>query len=285
MFRAIPRGILAALTAALLATASAAYAQQKDFKPHVGQQGKDVVWVPTPDEVVERMLNVAQVGPEDYVIDLGAGDGKIAIAAAKKFGARALGIEYNPDMVALAQRNAQAAGVLGKAQIVRGDIFATDFTQATVLTLYLLPSLNIKLRPQILAMRPGTRVVAHAFNMEDWEPDETSDVEGRRVYLWIVPASVAGRWTLELSGAGGSEKLSVNIDQKFQRIEGVAYLGSTLAGLREPRLSGFRIGFAYVDNHGVRRDFSGRVSGGTMEGSFRTDSGAEGRWTAARKQG
>ena len=285
MFRAIPRGILAALAAALLVTASPAYAQQKDFKPHVGQQGKDVVWVPTPDEVVERMLNVAQVRPEDYVIDLGAGDGKIAIAAAKKFGARALGIEYNPDMVALAQRNAQAAGVLGKAQIVRGDIFATDFTQATVLTLYLLPSLNIKLRPQILAMRPGTRVVAHAFNMEDWEPDETSDVDGRRVYLWIVPASTAGRWTLELSGAGPSEKLSLNFDQKFQRIEGVAYLGSILAGLREPRLSGFRISFAYVDNHGVRRDFTGRVSGSTMEGSFRTDGGAEGRWTAARKQG
>jgi precorrin-6B methylase 2 len=283
MFRAIPKGILSALAAALFALAPAAYAQQKDFKPHVGQQGKDVVWVPTPDEVVERMLNMAQTKPEDYVIDLGAGDGKIAIAAAKKFGARSTGIEYNPDMAALAQRSAQAAGVGGKAQIVQGDIFTTDFTQATVLTMYLLPSLNMKLRPQILAMRPGTRVVTHAFNMEDWEPDETSDVDGRRVYLWVVPASVAGRWAMELSGAGGSDKLSLNFDQRYQKIEGVAYLGSTLAGLREPRLSGFRIGFAYVDNHGVRRDFTGRVTGGTMEGSFRTDGGAEGRWTAAKK--
>ena len=283
MFRAIPKGILSALAAALFALAPAAYAQQKDFKPHVGQQGKDVVWVPTPDEVVERMLNMAQAKPEDYVIDLGAGDGKIAIAAAKKFGARSLGVEYNPDMAALAQRNAQAAGVGGKAQIVQGDIFTTDFTQATVLTMYLLPSLNMRLRPQILAMRPGTRVVTHAFNMEDWEPDETSDVDGRRVYLWVVPAGVAGRWAMELSGAGGSEKISLNLDQKYQRIEGVAYLGSTLAGLREPRLSGFRIGFAYVDNHGVRRDFTGRVTGATMEGSFRTDGGAEGRWTAAKK--
>jgi len=264
MSRAIPRGFLWALAAAVLAAAPAAYAQQRDFKPHVGQQGKDVVWVPTPDEVVERMLNMAQAKPEDYVIDLGAGDGKIAIAAAKKFGARSLGVEYNPDMVAHAQRNAQAAGVLGKAQIVQGDIFVTDFTQATVLTLYLLPSLNMKLRPQILV-------------------DETSDVDGRRVYLWIVPASVAGRWAMELSGVGGSEKLSLNVDQRFQKIEGVAYLGSILAGLREPRLSGFRIGFAYVDNHGVRREFTGRVTGSTMEGSFRTDSGAEGRWTAARK--
>ena len=283
MFRAIPKGILWALAAALFAAAPAAYAQQKDFKPHVGQQGKDVVWVPTPDEVVERMLNMAQTKPEDYVIDLGAGDGKIAIAAAKKFGARSLGIEYNPDMAALAQRNAQAAGVLGKAQIVQGDIFVTDFTQATVLTMYLLPSLNMKLRPQILAMRPGTRVVAHAFNMEDWEADESSDVDGRRAYLWIVPANVSGRWAMELSGAGGSEKLSLNLDQKFQKIEGVAYLGSILAGLREPRLSGFRIGFAYVDNRGVRRDFTGRVTGSSMEGSFRTDGGAEGRWTATKK--
>jgi len=283
MLRAIPKGILSVLAAAALAAATAAYAQQKDFKPHVGQQGKDVVWVPTPDEVVERMLNMAQTKPEDYVIDLGAGDGKIAIAAAKKFGARSTGIEYNPDMAALAQRNAQAAGVGGKAQIVQGDIFVSDFTQATVLTMYLLPSLNMKLRPQILAMRPGTRVVTHAFNMEDWEPDESSDVDGRRVYLWIVPANVSGRWAMEHSGAGGSDKLSLNLDQKFQRIEGVAYLGSILAGLREPRLSGFRIRFAYVDNHGVRRDFTGRVTGGNMEGSFRTDGGAEGRWTAAKK--
>jgi len=266
---------------AVLLVPFAASAQK--FEPQVGQAGKDVIWVPTPEEVVDRMLTMAQVTPQDFVVDLGSGDGRTVIMAAKKYGARSLGVEYNPDMVAHAQRNAQAAGVLGKAQIVQGDIFVTDFTQATVLTLYLLPSLNMKLRPQILAMRPGTRVVAHAFNMEDWEPDETSDVDGRRVYLWIVPASVAGRWAMELSGAGGSEKLSLNVDQRFQKIEGVAYLGSILAGLREPRLSGFRIGFGYVDNHGVRREFTGRVTGSTMEGSFRTDSGAEGRWTAARK--
>ncbi len=283
MYRAIPRSIVSVVTAALLATASLAYAQKQDFKPYVGQQGKDVVWVPTPDEVVDRMLTMAQTKPEDYVIDLGAGDGKIAIAAAKKFGARSMGVEYNPDMVAFAQKNLQAAGVTGKAQIVHGDIFVTDFTQATVLTMYLLPSLNMKLRPQILALRPGTRVVTHAFNMEDWEPDESSDIDGRRVYFWVVPASVAGRWAMEISGNGTSEKLSLNFDQKFQKIEGVAYLGSLLAGLREPRLSGFRISFAYVDTRGVRRDFSGRVTGATMEGSFRADNGQEGRWSAAKK--
>jgi methyltransferase family protein len=283
MFRAISRSIVSLFAAAMLATAGAACAQQSDFKPYVGQQGKDVVWVPTPDEVVDRMLTMAQTKPEDFVIDLGAGDGKIAIAAAKKFGARSMGVEYNPDMVAFAQKNAQAAGIAGKAQIVHGDIFATDFTQATVLTMYLLPSLNMKLRPQILAMRPGTRVVTHAFNMEDWEPDESSDVDGRRVYFWVVPANVAGRWAMELSGGGNTEKLSLNFEQKFQKIEGVAYLGPTLAGLREPRLSGFRISFAYVDGRGVRRDFTGRVTGTTMEGSFRSDSGQEGRWSAAKK--
>ena len=283
MYRDIPRSIVSVVSAALLATASVAYAQKQEFKPYVGQQGKDVVWVPTPDEVVDRMLTMAQTKPEDYVIDLGAGDGKIAIAAAKKFGARSMGVEYNPDMVAYAQKNLQAAGVAGKAQIVHGDIFATDFTQATVLTMYLLPSLNMKLRPQILALRPGTRIVTHAFNMEDWEPDESSDVDGRRVYFWVVPAKVEGRWAMELSGGGAPEKVSINLDQKFQKIDGVAYMGSVLAGLREPRLSGFRISFAYVDSHGVRRDFTGRVTGATMEGSFRADNGQEGRWSAAKK--
>src|SRR5262245_41547576 len=213
----------ASVVAVLLLAAAGPASPQQDFKPYVGQQGKDVVWVPTPDEVVDRMLTMAQTKPEDYVIDLGAGDGKIAIAAAKKFGAKSMGVEYNPDMVSFAQKNAQAAGVTAKAQIVHGDIFATDFTQATVLTMYLLPSLNMKLRPQILALRPGTRVVTHAFNMEDWEPDESTDVDGRRVYFWVVPANVAGRWGMELSGSS-TDKLSLNFDQRFQKIEGVAYL-------------------------------------------------------------
>jgi precorrin-6B methylase 2 len=280
MLHKILKGIVLAAVAATFATAASA--QQKDYQPHVGQQGKDVVWVPTPDEVVERMLNMAQTKPEDYVIDLGAGDGKIAIAAAKKFGARSLGIEYNPDMAAHAQRNASAAGVLGRAQIQQGDIFVTDFTQATVLTMYLLPSLNMKLRPQILALKPGTRVVAHAFNMEDWEPDETSDIDGRRTFLWIVPATVGGPWNLELSSEGATEKLSLSFEQHFQKIAGSAQLGQVHAGLRDAHLSGFTISFAYVDGKGVRRDFTGRVVGTQMEGGFRTDTGKDGRWTAKK---
>jgi hypothetical protein len=261
----------------------AAPAQAQKFEPQVGQAGKDVIWVPSPDDVVDRMLTMARVTPNDFVIDLGAGDGRIAIAAAKKFGARALGIEYNPDMVKLGNENAKAAGVAGngqgKALIRHGDIFATDFSQATVITMYLLPGLNMKLRPQLLSMRPGTRVVSHSFNMEDWEPDEIASLDGRRAYFWVVPANVQGSWTLEAAG----QKNELALEQVFQKITGYVALGALHAGLREPLLSGFDIAFAYVDSAGVRRELSGRVSNGKMEGSFSDDKGAEGRWTATKR--
>jgi hypothetical protein len=288
----VPWSRLAALAAAPLVALLVAFpaaAQQKDgkdkpFEPHVGQPGKDVIWVPTPDEVVERMLRMAQVTANDYVIDLGAGDGKIAIMAAKKFGARSLGIEYNPDMAKHAQGNVEKAGVAGRARIVQGDIFASDFTKATVLTMYLLPALNLKLRPQILAMRPGTRVVSHSFNMDDWEPDEVSSLDGRRAYFWLVPASVAGTWAFEATGGGATEKSDLSLEQRFQKIDGSLALGGQVqAGLRDARLRGFNISFSYVDGASVRRDLSGRVSGNRMEGSYRTDNGIEGRWTATKK--
>jgi SAM-dependent methyltransferase len=225
------------------------------------------------------MLRMAQVGPNDLVYDLGAGDGKITIAAAKKFGARAVGIEYNPDMAKHAQGNVEKAGVAGKARIIHGDIFATDFSQATVITMYLLPALNLKLRPTILSMRPGTRVASHAFTMDDWEADEISNMDGRRAYFWLVPANVNGGWTLE----AGGEKAELSFEQRFQKIEGTIALGQTHGGLREARLRGFNISFAYVDYNGVRRELTGRVTGGKMEGSFRADNGTEGRWTATKK--
>ena len=253
------------------------------FQPQVGQSGKDVIWVPTPDDVVERMLTMAQVTPNDFVWDLGAGDGKIAIMAAKKFGARAVGIEYNPDMVKHANANAQAAGVAGgnkgQATIRHGDIFATDFSQATVITLYLLPALNMKLRPTILSMRPGTRVVSHSFSMEDWEPDEVSSVDGRRAYFWLVPANVMGTWNIELGG----QKTDMALEQKFQHINGTITLGPIHAGLRDARMRGSAIFFSYVDPQGMRRDFAGRVNGSRMEGNFRDEKGVEGKWSAAKK--
>jgi precorrin-6B methylase 2 len=269
----------AALAAAALLFALPAAAQQKPYEPQVGQAGKDVIWVPTPDEVVDRMLTMAQVTPNDLVYDLGAGNGKIAIAAAKKFGARAVGVEYNPEMARHAQGNVEKAGAAGKARIVQGDIFATDFTQATVVTMYLLPGLNMKLRPQLLAMRPGTRIVSHSFTMEDWEADETSSMDGRRAYFWVVPASVHGGWALE----AGGDKAELSFEQRFQKIEGTVGLGHTQGGLREARLRGASISFAYVDGSGVRRDYTGRVSGGRMEGTFRADNGSDGRWSAAKK--
>jgi SAM-dependent methyltransferase len=273
----------AAALAALAIALPAAAQKDKDYEPHVGQAGKDVIWVPTPDEVVERMLRMAQVTPNDYVVDLGAGDGKIAIAAAKKFGARALGIEYNAEMARHAQRNVERAGIAGRARIVQGDIFVSDFSQATVVTMYLLPALNLKLRPQLLAMRPGTRVVSHSFSMDDWEADETSSLDGRRAYFWVVPAAVAGAWSLALAGGGAAEKLEMTLEQRYQKVEGTVALDTVLGGLREARLRGYLIAFSYVDDKGVRRDFSGRVSGARMEGSFRADNGTEGRWSATKK--
>jgi len=253
------------------------------FQPQVGQAGKDVIWVPTPDEVVDRMLTMAQVTPQDFVMDLGAGDGKIAIAAAKKFGARAVGIEYNPDMVKHANANAQAAGVAGngqgKALIRQADIFQTDISGATVVTLYLLPALNMKLRPQILAMRPGTRVVSHSFSMEDWEADEISTLDGRRAYFWMVPASVMGNWSLDT----GVQRADLTLEQTFQKINGNVTLQPVHAGLRDTKLRGPFIQFAYVDQTGVRRDFQGRVNGTRMEGTFRDDKGGEGKWSATKK--
>ena len=271
---------LAALAAFLLVCSAAA---QQRFEPQVGQAGKDVIWVPTPDDVVDRMLTMAQVTPKDFVMDLGAGDGKIAIAAARKFGARAIGIEYNPDMVKHANANAQAAGIAGegpgKATIRHGDIFQTDFSQATVITLYLLPALNMKLRPQLLAMRPGTRVVSHSFTMEDWQPDEVSSVDGRRAYFWVVPASVMGNWTLDLN----NQKSELTLEQTFQKISGTIALPPVQGGLREARLHGSAIGFSYVGQDGVRRDLTGRVNGSRMEGTFRDEKGLQGRWTAVKK--
>jgi hypothetical protein len=275
--------LLAALLSALFLVSGHQALAQKKYEPQVGQAGKDVIWVPTPAEVVDRMLTMAQVTPQDFVVDLGAGDGKIAIAAAKKFGARSMGIEYNPEMARHANANAQAAGVAGngqgKALIKQGDIFATDFSEATVVTMYLLPGLNLKLRPTILSMRPGTRVASHSFTMDDWEADEISTIDGRQAYFWVVPANVQGGWNLD----AGGQKHAVTFEQRYQKIDGRIALGPVQAGLREARLRGFNIAFAYVDEKGMRRDFAGVVTAGKMEGSFKDEKGGEGRWTATRK--
>ena len=237
------------------------------YRPHVGQSGKNVVWVPTPDSLVTKMLQAAKTTEKDVVYDLGAGDGKIPIAAARDFKARAVGIEYNPDMAALAERNAQRAGVSDKVKIIAGDIFENDFSEATVVTLYLLPDLNFKLRPTILKMKPGTRVVSHQFNMRDWEPDETFTEAHRDGHLWIVPAQVAGRWTF------GEEKGewtgTLDLTQSFQRVGGTVTITGKTQPLLSPMLSGADLSFSFVDGDGALRSVRGKVDGDKFDGWMR----------------
>jgi SAM-dependent methyltransferase len=243
--------------------------------PFQAQPGKDVIFLPTPEALVERMLAMAEVGPRDVVYDLGSGDGRLVIGAARR-GARAVGVEFNPELVALSERRAQAEGVAGRARFVQGDIFETDFSEATVVTLYLLPSLNMRLRPTLLRMRPGTRVVSHAFGMEDWTPDESSRAEGRTAHLWIVPAPVEGRWRVTLGG----RSLDVTLTQRFQRLEGTVALGPVEAGLREPALRGDAIRFGFVDGDGLRHELAGTVSGDAMSGTWKA-AGRRGSWAAS----
>lgn len=252
------------------------------YQPQVAQPGKDVIWVPTPNEVVERMLRMAETGPSDLVYDLGAGDGKITIIAAKTFGARAVGIEFNPEMAAYAQRNAEREGVTERARIRRGDIFETDFRDATVVTLFLLPHLNLKLRPTLLQMRPGTRIVSHAFDMDDWKPDEVSRPDGRVAYLWIVPANVNGRWRLDHPVRGREEPIEIDLVQIYQRLEGDALFGKLRASIDDAVLRGDEIRFALRDAAGMRFQFTGKVEGKVMEGSV-TGAGTASRWRAERR--
>jgi len=268
----IAQPLIAIAAALLLAMSASTEAKtraecERDYKPQVGQAGKDVVWVPTPDELVNKMLTMAKVTPKDYVVDLGAGDGKIAIAAGKKFGATALGIEYNPDMAKLAQCYVQAEGVADKVKIIQGDIFKEDFSKATVITMYLLPELNLCVRHRILAMAPGTRITSHAFTMGEWEADESFDIEYRNAYLWIVPARVGGSWTFR--NGSGSVDFGVSLNQSFQKIGGEASVGGRKQPLIGASLQGDSIRFAFTDAKGVTQHFAGNVRGNTIIGSLR----------------
>ena len=260
------RFAIALAFAAALAFNVTAQAQNKDYTPSVGQDGKDVIWVPTPNELIQKMLDMAKLTPSDVHFDLGSGDGRTVIAAAKR-GTKAVGVEYNPDMVELSKRAAQKEGVTARAEFIRGDIFETDFSKATVLTLYLLPSLNLKLRPIILNMKPGTRVVSHAFTMGDWPADQSETVEGRTAYLWIVPAKVDGNWRME----GGGD---LALKQTFQKVEG----SSSGKALSNAALSGDAISFSVEG-----REYSGRLTGERIEGTVKV-SGKDARWSAVRSK-
>lgn len=220
----------------------------------------DVPYVPTPPEVVNRMLEVAQVGPEDFVIDLGSGDGRIAIAAVKDHGAKgSMGVDLNPERIAEAKANAQEAGVSDKVEFREQNLFDTDFSQASVLTMYLLPDVNVSLRPKVLQLAPGTRVVSHAFDMGEWESDHYERVDGRSVYLWIVPAQVEGRWKLE----GPEGEMELDLTQRFQHVTGTAH---DAEGQTQPvtgRLNGAAIELAVGDGEAAR-NYQGNVQGSSM---------------------
>lgn len=259
---------LLAVSAHAQATATQKPATQKPaqqpFEPKSGQAGKDVVWVPTPQSLVDKMLDLAKVTPQDLVMDLGSGDGRTVITAAKR-GATAIGIEYNPDMVELSKKNAAKEGAsAAKASFVQADLFETDFSKATVLTMFLLPEINIKLRPKILSMKPGTRVVSNSFTMEDWEADQSETVSNDctswcTAYLWIVPAKVEGTWQ--------TPQGDLKLTQTYQKLSGT--LGTTKV---EGKMLGDQITFT-----AGKTSYTGRVNGNSIQGT------APGAWTATKR--
>ena len=247
-----------AITSALFLVVSVACAQtpSQSYAPSVGQAGKDVVWVPTPQVVVDRMLDMAKVTPADYVIDLGSGDGRTVITAAKR-GARALGIEYNPDMVELSKRNAEAEGVASRADFAKADLFQSDFSKATVITMFLLPDINLKLRPKILGLKPGTRVVSNTFTMGEWVADETVTVSKGcsgswcTALLWIVPAKVEGTWQIPQG--------ELRLKQSFQKVSGTLRTEGRTVPV-EGKVRGEQIDFTAGG-----REYHGRVNGKRLE--------------------
>lgn len=249
-------------------------AQAETFVPEVGQEGKDVVWVPTPDLLVTRMLEMAKVTPEDYLIDLGSGDGRTVIAAAK-LGATAVGIEYNPEMVVLSKKNAKEAGVSEKTEFIEADLFEYDLSKATVITMFLLPEINLKLRPKILDLKPGTRIVTNTFTMAEWEPDfEVTTEENwnswNSAHMWIVPAKVPGLWKMDNG--------ELNIRQEFQMVYGTFKTDKTTINITDGRLNGNLISFTI----GTEK-YTGRVEGNSkMSGNLTSGSDTK-KWNATYK--
>ncbi len=241
-----------ALAAAMLAFATPALAQEVRL---------DVPYVPTSQTTVDEMLKIANVTAKDYVIDLGSGDGRIVISAAK-LGATAMGVDINPQRIKESHANAQAAGVTDKVKFFQQDLFTTKFSDATVLTMYLLPSVNLRLRPTILnELKPGTRIVSHDFDMGDWKPDQFKDLGTDQVYFWLVPAKVEGAWTAKV----GNDSYKLDLTQKFQDVSGTAAMGGKTLKVENGRLAGETFTFDLVDG-GNRRIMMGSVSGGNITG-------------------
>lgn len=251
----------------------------KPFEPKVGQEGKDVVWVPTAQDLVDRMLAMAKVTPQDYVIDLGSGDGRTVITAAK-LGAKAHGIEYDEKMVELSKQNAEKEKVSDKATFAKADIFESDFSQATVISMFLLENLNLKLRPTLLKLKPGTRLVTNTFRMGDWNHDASIELKSGcttycNAYLWIVPAQVEGNW--QLVHEGDSEgPVALALKQTFQEVSGTAKPATGATANVAMKVNGAAVSFKVGNS-----DYTGSLEGDTLSGKYKAG-GREGAWKATR---
>jgi SAM-dependent methyltransferase len=245
--------------------------------PFAGRaEAQYVPYTPTPQAMVDRMLELAEVKEGDFLIDLGCGDGRILVTAAERYGARGLGVDIDAQRLVEANENARKAGVADKVTFRKEDLHDTDISVASVLTLYLSLAIDIELRPRILeTMKPGTRVLSHHFNMGDWLPDRWEQVEGRMLYLWVVPAKVAGRWQLTYEGAAGAGSFALELDQQFQMLKGKAVLDGKAAPVRDGRIDGDRVRFVVDEGEGGRMAFEGRIVDGRLEGDG---------WTATRRR-
>ncbi len=244
-----------------------------ESRPPDDRTGGGTVRVAAPDPLVTRMLQLAQVGASDTLVDLGSGDGRIAIAAARDFGARARGIDYDPSIIALARRNAEREGLSERVSFEQGDLLATDFSSADVVTMYLTPELTLRLRRTLLAMKPGTRIVSREFGMGDWEPEESSHIGLRSMHLWVVPANAGGEWKLRLAQGGGSIDATMTIRQRFQVLDGRVAIAGVETTMRSARVLGDQAHFAFTDTEGVLRIVDARIEPGRMIGAVATRDG------------
>jgi SAM-dependent methyltransferase len=248
------RAVVALLGAALLAPAAVAQDNEQPIK-------KDVPYVPTPQELVEKMIEVAKVTEKDTVYDLGCGDGRMVVTAAKKHGARGIGVDIDPERIKEANANAKEAGVTDKVKFIQADLFTMDFKEADVLLMYLLPSVNVKLRPKILELKPGTRIVSHAFDMGDWEADDTIEVDGRTAYFWLVPAKVDGQWQATLKDGGQQKQATLNLKQEYQQVSGTAEIDGKKVEIKDAKLKGDQLTLALDGN----KTYTVRVDGANMQ--------------------
>ena len=276
---------LLSIAAALAFTACANPGSAQAPVAPVPKRAPDVVFVPTPYKVVDAMLAVARVGPGDILYDLGSGDGRIVIAAARRFGIRATGIDIDPRRITESRFNADSAQVTHLAEFTNADLFETDLSKASVVTLYLLPELNVRLRPKLFAeLRPGSRVVSHSFGMGDWKADSTLMVDTRMVYHWVIPGDIAGDWSFSIGDAPGGLALETTFEQQYQHVTRSEVRGTGPLRVENATVRGDSVRFLLrrSDNAAATFDLTGKIEGDSMTGAYTTDRGVKGVWKASR---